>query len=273
MTTRAVFFVSDRTGITAEALGSSVLAQFSGVALTRHTLRFIDTPAKAEEAARRIRAARAETDAEPLIFSTLIDPAIRSAVVQSGGILFDLVDTFIHPLEQVLGEKSSHTVGQTHGIRDVRAYGLRIDAVNFALATDDGLTSRNHTQSDVIVLGVSRSGKTPTCLYLALTFGIHAANVPLTEETLGTGILPPELEAHRAKLFGLTIDASRLQAVRSERRPDSPYASLQTCREEVRRAEQLFHQERIPFLSTTAISIEEIATSIIDMMGLERRIG
>lgn len=273
MKARAVFFVSDRTAITAEALGSSLLAQFPAVTLIRHTLRFIDTPAKAEEAAHRIRVARAETDAPPLIFSTLIDPGIREVVARSGGVLFDLVHTFIHPLEQVLGEQSSHTVGRTHGMRDLRAYGLRIEAVNFALATDDGLSPRSYAQSDVIVLGVSRSGKTPTCLYLALTFGIRAANVPLTEETLATGLLPPGLETHRAKLFGLTIDASRLQAIRAERRPDSSYASLQTCQQEVRRAEQLFHREHIPSLPTTSVSIEEIATSIIDAMRLERRLG
>lgn len=273
METRVVFFVSDRTAITAEALGNSLLTQFSEIAFARHTIRFIDTAEKARAAAEEIRQARKETGARPVVFSTLIDSEMRRIVAESGGVFFDFVDTFIGPLETELKQKSLHAIGKAHGVGDDSKYGLRMDAVNFALATDDGLTTKSYDQADLIVVGVSRSGKTPTCLYLALTFGIHAANYPLTAEDLEENRIPPALNAHRSKLFGLTIDPARLQGIRNERRPDSEYASIKQCQYEVRQAEALFRENRIPFLATTTMSVEEIATTIVHEKGLEWRLA
>ncbi len=273
METRAIFFVSDRTAITAEGLGNSLLTQFDAATFTRHTMRFIDAPEKARAVAAAIRRAADETGVRPIIFSTLIDSEMRRIVAESGGVFFDFVDTFLGPLEAELKQRSTHTVGKAHGVVDKSRYNLRMDAVNFALATDDGLTTGSYEQADLIVVGVSRSGKTPTCLYLALTFGIYAANYPLTPDDLGEARIPAGLGAHRRKLFGLTIDPARLQAIRSERKPDSQYASLRNCQYEVRQAEALFRQNGIPFLVTTTMSVEEIATTIVHQMKLEWRLA
>jgi len=273
MQTRVVFFVSDRTAITVEGLGNSLLTQFSGTTFTRHTLRFIDTPEKAQEVAAEIRRAAHASGTRPIIFSTLIDANIRRIVAESGGVFFDFVDTFIGPLEAEFKQASSHAIGKAHGLVDNSRYNLRMDAVNFALATDDGLATKNYQQADLIVAGVSRSGKTPTCLYLALTFGIYAANYPLTMEDLDETRIPPQLGTHRPKLFGLTIDPVRLHGIRNERRPDSHYASMRQCQYEVRQAEALFRQNSIPFLATTTMSVEEIAATIVHELRLEWRLG
>ncbi|MHB8347039.1 MAG: posphoenolpyruvate synthetase regulatory kinase/phosphorylase PpsR [Acidiferrobacterales bacterium] len=271
MQTRVVFFVSDRTAITAEGLGGSLLTQFDQVSFVRNTTRFIDTPEKARAVADDIRRAGEENGSRPIVFSTLIDADMRRIVAESGALCIDFVDTFIGRLEEELGERSSHSIGRAHGLTDKSRYNLRMDAVNFALATDDGLTSRMYEHADVIVIGVSRSGKTPTCLYLALTFGIHAANFPLTPDDLGGTQFPAELSAHSHKLYGLTIDPARLRAIRSERHPDSQYSTLQQCQYEVRQAETMFRHNGIPFVTTTTMSVEEIATTIVHEMGLQWR--
>jgi hypothetical protein len=269
---RIVFFVSDRTGITAETLGHTLLTQFPNISFRREMRRFVDTPAKAQAVAQEIDRAAHETGVRPLVFSTLIDAAIREAVAGANGVLFDFVDAFIGPIEKELAQSSSHAVGRTHGMTDVPRYNLRIDAVNHALALDDGLNTKDYGRADVIVLGVSRCGKTPTCLYLALSFGIYAANYPLTPEDLDDLRLPAALKPHRDRLFGLTIAPARLQQIRRERRPEAAYSSLKQCEYEVRQAEVLYRQEGIPHLDTTAMSVEEIATNILESRKLTGRL-
>jgi len=270
MTKRQVFFLSDRTGITAETLGHALLTQFEGVAFENINCPYLDSAEKVAAVVARIDAAAGLGGGRPLVFSTLVDPQQREMIGRSGGVLFDLFDAFIGPLESELGVRSSYAVGRSHGMGVYDRYKTRIDAVNFALAADDGVTTRNYSAADVILLGVSRSGKTPTCLYLALHYGIRAANYPLTEEDLGVRHLPAALEAYRGKLFGLTIDPERLQQIRSERRPNSRYATLAQCQLEVQRVEELYRKECIPFLDTSAVSIEEIATTIMHRAELTR---
>lgn len=268
---RTVFFVSDRTGITVETLGHSLLTQFENLQFRQVTLPFIDSVERAREAATVI--ARAGQDGGPaIVFSTLVDPEIRAAVAASGAVFFDFFDTFIVPLEQALHASSSHAIGRSHAMTDNAKYNVRIDAVNFALATDDGTIVRSYPQADVILTGVSRSGKTPTCLYLGLQFGIRAANYPLTEEDLGDQRLPTALVPFRDRLFGLTIDPGRLHQIRTERRPDSRYSSVKQCEYEVRQAEALYRAHGIPCLDTSAMSIEEIATTVLHRRGLQRRL-
>lgn len=269
---RDVFFVSDRTGITAETLGLSLLTQFNGIQFKKHAHRFVDTLEKARAVAGQIRQAARRSDTRPIVFGTLIDEEMRRAVADAEGIFFDLVDTFISPLEIALQQKSTHTIGRARGIVDQSKYGVRMDAVNYALITDDGLHTQDYARADVIILGVSRSGKTPTCLYLALTFGVYAANYPLTEEDLDQPRLPPVLAAHHARLFGLSIDPVRLQQVRRERKVGASYASLKQCQHETAQAEALFRVENIPYLSATAMSVEEIATTVLHHMKLEWRL-
>ena len=184
----------------------------------------------------------------------------------------DLFSVFLAPLETALGVKSSYSIGKYHSISDIDTYKARIEAVNFALAHDDGIGSKNYGAADVVLFGVSRSGKTPTSLYLALQFGIKAANYPYTEEDMQSDQLPKILKAHKAKVFGLLINAERLHSIRSERRSGSQYASLANCRVELQELLTILRRENIPYLDATDHSIEELATKLLVPMGLKKRI-
>ncbi|ROR34592.1 posphoenolpyruvate synthetase regulatory kinase/phosphorylase PpsR [Inmirania thermothiophila] len=271
-TPRPVFFVSDRTGITAETLGHSLLSQFEGVDFQPRTIPFVDTVEKARAAAAEIDRAAAASGVRPLVFSTLVDAEIRRTVAASRGVCFDFFDAFIGPLEREFATRSSHTIGRTHGLVDLQAYQARIEAVNYALTHDDGLGTGGYDRADLILTGVSRSGKTPTSLYLAMHFGVRAANYPLTEEDLEQARLPEELAPHRDRIYGLTIDPERLAQIRAERRPGSRYASLEQCRREIRQVERLYRMEGIPAFDTSRSSIEEIATAVIERAGIRRRL-
>jgi len=268
---RTVFFVSDQTGVTAETMGHSLLTQFDGLEFSPVTLPFISTLDKAEEAVRRIDAQARQDGARPVVFSTLVNDEVREVVMRADCLYLDFFEAFLGPMEQELGQSSSHALGRAHGMTDVAAYTARINATNFALANDDGSHNRDYERADVILVGVSRSGKTPTCVYMALQYGIYAANYPLVDDDLESGRLPPLLEPFRAKLFGLTIHPDRLQQIRQERRPDSRYASIAQCNYEVRAAEKLLDRYGIPYLDTTDTSIEEIASRVLERKSIARR--
>lgn len=272
MTKRTVFFVSDQTGVTAETMGHSLLTQFDGQQFRSVTLPFIADIDKAREAVRRIDATAVEEGARPIVFSTLVQEDVRAVVKTAQGLFLDFFDAFLAPLEKELSVKSTHATGRAHGMSDLAAYTSRINATNFAVANDDGAGARDYEHAEVILVGVSRSGKTPTCLYMALQYGIYAANYPLTEEDLESDRLPRILAPHARKLYGLTIRPERLQQIRNERRPDSRYASAQQVQYELRAAEALFSRHGISHINTTECSIEEIASRILDKMGLERRV-
>jgi len=267
---RTAFFISDGTGITAESLGASFLTQFEAITFERVTLPYIDSIEKAEKATQRIAEAATADGAKPIIFDTIVNRDVRDVVAQCDGYMIDIFSTFLAPLEAELGVSSSFTVGKQREIDRNNSYPARINAMNYALENDDGTNLRNYDKADVILVGVSRSGKTPTCLYLALQFGIKAANYPITEDDLGESAIPKALKLYKNKIYGLTIDPLRLQSIRSERRPDSRYSSSRQCQQEVREAESIFRRERIPFVNTTHYSIEEISTRILQDMGLRR---
>jgi len=271
---RTVFFVSDSTAITAETLGHSLLTQFDHIIYEQVTLPFIDTREKAGHVVNQINLEEKKTGLPPLVFSTLINPEIRQAIMNSKGICFDLFDTFIIALERELSVESSQVIGRYHSLMNTNNYDVRIDAVNYALGSDDGVCTKNYDQADVILLGVSRAGKTPTCLYLGMQFGIYAANYPLTEEDLfgRSDELPHCLMPFRRKLYGLTINPERLHKIRSQRRPNSRYASLDQCRRELGASESIFRSEGIPSINVTAMSVEEIAAKVLHENRLERRL-
>ena len=268
---RTVFFVSDQTGVTAETMGHSLLTQFEGREFRPVTLPFVSSVDKAEEVVRKINAAALEEGARPIIFSTLVQDELRDIVMRSDALFLDFFAAFVGPLERELNVRSTHRAGRAHGMADHAAYTTRINATNFSLANDDG-SGGDYAHADVVLIGVSRSGKTPTCLYMALQYGIFAANYPLTDEDLEREELPPRLMASRDKLYGLTIRAERLQQIRNERRPESRYASAQQVQFELRAAEALFQRYAIPYLDTTECSIEEIASRILNNSGIERRL-
>lgn len=269
---RTVFFVSDRTGITAEMLGNSLLSQFEGLSFHRQTIPFVDTPEKIDEILNRIDENAAAEGRRPLVFSSIVDDAMSAQLGRANALVLDLFQVFIAPLESELGVKSSHAAGRTHGIANSLEYFARMEAINFTQAHDDGATTRDLAKAQLILIGVSRCGKTPTALYLALQFGILTANFPLTPDDFVDKKLPASILPYRDKLFGLTIDPERLQQIREARRPKSKYASLENCRYEVHQAEVLMQREKVATLDTTARSIEEIATTILHRAGLQRHI-
>ncbi|HZX26914.1 MAG TPA: pyruvate, water dikinase regulatory protein [Telluria sp.] len=267
---RTVFFVSDGTGITAETFGHSVLTQFD-LRFRQVRLPFIDTVDKAHDAARKINEAFVTDGQRPIIFSTLVKADLSKVIRQCKGLHMDLIQTFVAPLEQELGVKSTHTIGRSHNIVDSEEYKNRIEAINFSLAHDDGQSHKNLASADVILVGVSRSGKTPTSLYLAMQYGIKAANYPLIPDDFERGRLPSALPEFRHKIFGLTISPDRLSEIRNERRAGSKYASIENCRYEINEAEALMRREGIRWLSSTTKSIEEIATTILQEIKPDRR--
>ncbi len=267
---RTVFFVSDGTGITAETFGHSLLTQFE-LRFKHVRLPFVDTIEKVHEAVDRINAAFEADGKLPIVFSTMVKAELSSVVRLSKAMHMDLIHTFVEPLEQELGVKSTHTIGRSHNIANSDEYKNRIEAINFSLAHDDGQSNLNLAAADVILVGVSRSGKTPTSLYLAMQFGVKAANYPLIPDDFERNKLPSDLLPYKHKIFGLSIAPDRLSEVRNERRPGSKYAALENCRYEVNEAERMMRREGIRWMSSTAKSIEEIATTILQELKFEWR--
>ena len=264
MPNRTVFYVSDGTGITAETFGNSILAQFA--VKPRHIRRpFIDSVDKAHKVVQEINATAEAEGMRPIVFITLAHDDIHQVLTNGycKAFVMDMFKAFVEPLEAEFGMKSNHRIGRFSDAAKSQEYNDRIEAINFSLAHDDGQSAKNLEAADVILVGVSRSGKTPTSLYLAMQHGIKAANYPLIPEDFERGHLPSSLVPHKRKCFGLTIDPERLSQIRNERRPGSKYAAIENCRNEVREAETMMKRAGISWLSSTHKSIEEIATTIL----------
>lgn len=261
-TPRPVFFVSESTGITAEELGHTLLSQFEGVPFDIQYLPFVNSPDKAEEVAQLLQLAFMRTGLRPIVFATLVNHALGERIQAAPCRYFELFDTFLGPLAEELGVAPSGKAGLSHGLREAQAYDLRYDTIHFALNNDDGERMGHFADADVVLIGVSRCGKTPTCLYLALHYGMRAANYPLTDDDFERGDLPPELRRVKDKLVALTLEASRLHRVRQQRRPNSEYASLEKCQRELRAAADIYARWGIEVLDATSHSIEELASHI-----------
>lgn len=270
---RSVFFISDGTAITSETLGRSILSQFPNVPFETRVIPYVDTLDRADEAVNQINLAHQRDGVKPLVFDTIVDPVIRERINGADAFNLDIYEGLISKIaDEIKVQPAPHT-GHAHGDVDSENYKSRIDAVHFALDNDDGARTTHYDAADIILVGVSRSGKTPTCLYLALQFGIRAANYPLTEDDLYENSLPKALKPYRDKLFGLVIDTDRLVKIRNERRAGSRYASYQQCQQELRAIQGIYISQGIPNIDVSTMSIEEIATRILQMTGLKRRIG
>ncbi len=261
---RNAFIVSDRTGLTAEAMAHSLLSQFPSIDFHMETFTFVDTVAKARELVERCDSIRENTGSAPLVFLTMVNDNLRAVFDETDMEVFDLFRTFIGPMEKQLGVKSSHTIGKSHGVTDEKAYTSRIAAVHFALQTDDGMDFDHYRQADLIIVGVSRCGKTPTSLYLSLHYGLYVSNYPLTDHELERKELPQALQRYTDKLFGLTIDPFRLLQIRQQRYQGSTYSTAATCQREIAQAEALFRSHGIPWLNTTRMSVEEIGAMVVN---------
>ena len=268
--TRSVFYISDGTGITAETLAHSLLSQFEGVRFKQIRIPFVDAQDKAIAAVARINEVAARSGQRPVVFTTLVDGELSAILRTADAFCVSFFESFLAPLEAELGVKSTHTVGRTHGLIESSNYKNRIEAINYTLSHDDGVTNQGLEEADVILLGVSRCGKTPTSLYLAMQFGLKAANFPLIPEDFDRKKMPGSIERYRDKCYGLTIAPERLAQIRSERRPNSRYASLENCRYEVREAEKLMRSENIRWLDSSTKSIEEISTTIMQTLNLDQ---
>ena len=268
---RPVFFVSNSTGITVETLGRSLLYQFSATQFQSHSLRFVDTVEKAQEAVKSINKIESETGIRPIIISTLITHELRKVLASANGLYLDIFDTFIAPIEEEIGSEAKLGMGRSHGIVDDEYYSDRIEAVNYSLKTDDGVGAIGYSQADVILTGASRTGKTPTSLYLAMHYGLKAANYPIVDEEIDSHSLPLPLREYKEKVFGLLVTPERLQSIRTKRRPDSQYASLSQCQYEIRQTEALFQHENIPYFDVSSMSIEEVSSNIMSMMKFDSR--
>ena len=263
-----VYFVSDGTAITAEVFGSAMLSFFD-VKVQTLSVPFVTTEEKARGLCKQIDD-ETRKGQPSLVFYTISDPAIRDIVQACDSHCYNLFGDLLLPIEKALGVPALPTAQKAHGIRESADYDGRIEAINYALANDDGCSIKNLDDAHIILLGVSRSGKTPTSLYLAMQYGIKAANYPLTDDDFDPLRLPPALKEQKKKLYGLTIDAHRLHEIRTGRMASSKYASLRQCRYEIGEVETLYRQERIPFLNTTRLSVEEISTKVMADMNLER---
>ena len=267
---RTVYFISDSTGITAETFGNSILAQFE-MKPKKIRLPFVNTVDKAYQVVRQINDTAASEGQKPIVFTTLVNQEVFEDINRGcKGMVLDMFGTFVHPLENELGMTSNHRIGRYSDVSKSQEYHDRIEAINFSLAHDDGQSNRDLASADVILIGVSRSGKTPTSLYLAMQHGLKAANYPLIPEDFERRHLPPALTPYRKKIFGLSIQPERLSEIRNERRPNSRYASLENCRAEINEAEAMMRRSGIRWLSTTTKSIEEIATTILQEIRPER---
>ena len=269
--TRIVFIVSDGTGITAENFSQSILAQFE--ASFKHIrVPFVDSVDKAHDAVSSINQAATKYGVPPIVFTTLVNSELNSIVSKANGLILDMFQTFVAPLEEALGMKSTHAMNRLHHNADTDAYKNRIEAINYSLAHDDGQSNQNLAEADVILIGISRVGKTPTSLYLAMQYGLKAANYPLIPEDFERGQLPKDLIPFRQKIFGLMIDAERLSEIRNERRPGSNYAKLENCRYEINEATAMMKKQSIPWVLTTSKSIEEIATTVLQAIKSDKTI-
>lgn len=269
---RTAFIVSDRTGLTAEAMAHSLLSQFPAIEFEIETFTFVDSTVKAAELVQRCKDIRVETGISPLLFLTIVNDDLRELFTEADINVFDLFETFIGPMESLLGVESSHSIGKSHGVQDEKAYTSRIAAVHFALQTDDGLDIEHYRKADMIIVGVSRCGKTPVSLYLSLHYGIYVSNYPMTDHELEQKQLPAALEAYKDKLFGLTIDPYRLLQIRQQRYQGSSYSDAATCQREIAQAEGLFRKHQVPYLNTTRMSVEEIGAMIVNKTKAGKRL-
>jgi [pyruvate, water dikinase]-phosphate phosphotransferase / [pyruvate, water dikinase] kinase len=260
-----VFFLSDSTGISAETMGNALLIQFPDLRFERRLIPFIST---IEEARRVVAILDAAMDGPvtPLAFTTAAVDEIREVLHSSRCPLIDFFDMHMSRVESILGVRGLHVASRLHGVGDIKRYNARMAAVEYAIEHDDGQSTRALDKADVILIAPSRCGKTPTTMYLALQHGVFVANYPLVEDDFDTADLPRPVRRLRDHCFGLTTTPGRLSQVRQERRPNSRYASLEQCTYELRQAEALYHRQRIPVVNSSAKSVEEMSTVILQTL-------
>ncbi|RJX70043.1 kinase/pyrophosphorylase [Vibrio sinensis] len=269
---RDVFYVSDGTAITCETLGHVVLGQFPFNA-NEKTFPFVESEEKLEKLLKEIEGSYLRTGEKPLVFFSIVLPQLKAMLLDSPAHCYDVIDNLVQKVQNDTQMTPMPQLQRSRSVgKDSERYFDRIAAIEYTLAHDDGITLKGLEKADIILLGVSRSGKTPTSLYMAMQFGLRVVNYPFIEEDIKRLRLLPEFEIHRHKLFGLTIDPERLTQIRENRLAGSEYASTEQCLAELSSVESLFRREAIPFINTSTLSVEEITTRILEKSGLRRRL-
>jgi regulator of PEP synthase PpsR (kinase-PPPase family) len=269
---RDVFYVSDGTAITCETLGHVVLGQFPFKA-NEKTFPFVESEDKLVELLKEIEASYDRNGVKPLVFFSMVIPELRSKLLASNSYGYDVLESIVQRVQDDTQMKPKPKLQRSRSVsKDSDKYFDRIAAIEYTLAHDDGITLKGLEEADIILLGVSRSGKTPTSLYMAMQFGLRVVNYPFIDDDLRRLKLLPEFEIHRHKLFGLTIDPERLTEIRENRLAGSDYASNEQCLHELQTVEALFRREAIPYINTSSLSVEEISTRVLERSGLRRRL-
>lgn len=269
---RDVFYVSDGTAITCETLGHVVLGQFA-VQPNEKTFPFVESDEKLSELLKQIQRSYQLHGVKPLVFFSMVIPEMRTRLLQAPAHFYDVLESIVQRVSQDIEMEPAPKLQRSRSVgKDSDTYFDRIAAIEYTLAHDDGVSLKDLDRADIILLGVSRSGKTPTSLYMAMQFGLRVVNYPFIAEDMHAMRLLPEFEFHRHKLFGLTINAERLTEIRENRLAGSEYASNQQCQQELAIVEALFRREAIPYINTSSLSVEEISTRILERTGLKRRL-
>ncbi|EEX94321.1 hypothetical protein VIA_001479 [Vibrio orientalis CIP 102891 = ATCC 33934] len=200
-------------------------------------------------------------------------PEFRQRLLDSNSYGYDVLESIVQKVQDDIQMQPKPKLQRSRSVgRDSDKYFDRIAAIEYTLAHDDGITLKGLEEADIILLGVSRSGKTPTSLYMAMQFGLRVVNYPFIDDDLARMKLLPEFEIHRHKLFGLTINPERLTEIRENRLAGSDYASNEQCLHELQTVEALFRREAIPYINTSSLSVEEISTRVLERTGLRRRL-
>ncbi|WP_394126384.1 pyruvate, water dikinase regulatory protein [Vibrio hepatarius] len=269
---RDVFYVSDGTAITCETLGHVVLGQFPFKAYEK-TFPFVESEDKLTDLLKEIETSYQKNGVKPLVFFSIVIPEFRQRLLDSNSYGYDVLESIVQKVQDDIQMQPKPKLQRSRSVgRDSDKYFDRIAAIEYTLAHDDGITLKGLEEADIILLGVSRSGKTPTSLYMAMQFGLRVVNYPFIDDDLARMKLLPEFEIHRHKLFGLTINPERLTEIRENRLAGSDYASNEQCLHELQTVEALFRREAIPYINTSSLSVEEISTRVLERTGLRRRL-
>ncbi|AIV08385.1 phosphoenolpyruvate synthase regulatory protein [Vibrio harveyi] len=269
---RDVFYVSDGTAITCETLGHVVLGQFPFIP-NEKTFPFVESEDKVADVIKEIEISYQRDGVKPLVFFSIVVPEIREVLLKAPAYSYDVLESIVQKVEDDIQMAPQPKMQRSRSVsKDSDTYFDRIAAIEYTLAHDDGITLKGLEEADIILLGVSRSGKTPTSLYMAMQFGLRVVNYPFIAEDVKMMRLLPEFEIHRHKLFGLTINPERLNEIRENRLSGSEYASTEQCKLELDTVEALFRREAIPYINTSSLSVEEITTRILERAGMKRRL-
>ncbi len=263
-----VYYISDSTGILATNLGQALLCQFPEINFHEEHLPFIRTVEEARQALAYIL--ESSGGRRPIVFSTIMDREIMAVFDVPEVEFFDAYELFLSRLEECLEARALRVPGFSRQADNV-TMARRVEAIHFTLDHDDGVRPSEYDQAQVILLGVSRTGKTPASVYLATQLGLKVANFPLTGDTLARGQLPEGVLGNLRRAVGLTTRPEVLQQVRRKRYPDSRYASLTTCIDEIEQAKRVFARYRLPVVDTAGKSIEEIATQVLQELGISKK--